>query len=53
MRFAVVTSLISAALITVVSTISVIVLSWIFSTMPSSESTLPDSKAEISWGQGS
>ena len=52
MRFAIVTSSISALLITVVSAISITVLSWIY---PAVQNYDPASEmnAEISWGQGS
>jgi hypothetical protein len=52
MRFAIVTSSISALLITVVSAISIVVLSWLY---PAVHSYDPASElnAEIAWGQGS
>jgi hypothetical protein len=52
MRFAIVTSSISAALIAIVSAIAIAVLSWVYSAGSNIESS-PDSKVEILWGQGS
>ncbi len=52
MRFVIVTSSISVALIAVVSALSITVLSWIY---PAVQNYEPNSefKTEISWGQGS
>ena len=52
MRFAIVTSSISVALIAAVSALSIVVLSWIYPAVQSYEPN-SDSKVEISWGQGS
>lgn len=52
MRFAIVTSSLSVALIVVVSALAIAVLSWIYSNSSAIEST-PDTKVEILWGQGS
>jgi hypothetical protein len=52
MRFAIVTSSISAVLIAIASAISITVLSWIYPTTSNYESA-PDAKTEITWGQGS
>jgi len=52
MRFAIVTSSISALLITVVSAIAITVLSWIYPAVQSHEPS-SDTKIEITWGQGS
>ena len=52
MRFAIVTSSISAALIAIVSAISIAVLSWVYSAGTDIESS-PENKVEILWGQGS
>jgi hypothetical protein len=52
MRFAIVTSSISAALIAVVSALSVVVLSWVYPAVQSHDQG-SDVKTEISWGQGS
>ena len=52
MRFAIVTSSISALLITFVSAIAITVLSWVY---PEAQGYNPasDSHTEITWGQGS
>ncbi|MEN9669987.1 MAG: hypothetical protein RL018_264 [Pseudomonadota bacterium] len=52
MRFAIVTSSISALLIVVVSAIAIIVLSWIYPAVQNYDSS-SDIKTEILWGQGS
>jgi len=52
MRFAIVTSSLSAALIAVVSALSIVVLSWIYPAVQSQDQG-SDVKTEISWGQGS
>jgi len=52
MRFAIVTSSLSIALIVAVSALAIAVLSWIYSSSSAIESA-PDTKVEISWGQGS
>jgi hypothetical protein len=52
MRFALVTSSISALLIAVVSAIAITVLSWIYPAVQSHEPS-SDTKIEITWGQGS
>jgi hypothetical protein len=52
MRFVIVTSSISALLITVVSAISIVVLSWIYPAVHNYEPAT-EINTEISWGQGS
>ena len=52
MRFAIVTSSLSLALIVVVSALAIAVLSWVYASSSTIEST-PDTKVEILWGQGS
>jgi hypothetical protein len=52
MRFAIVTSSISAVLIAVVSALSIAVLSWIYPAVQSYDQG-SDIKTEITWGQGS
>jgi hypothetical protein len=52
MRFAIVTSSISAALIAVVCALSIVVLSWVYPAVQSQDPSA-DVKTEISWGQGS
>jgi hypothetical protein len=52
MRFALVSTSISAALIAVVSALSIAVLSWVYPAVQSHEPG-SDTKTEISWGQGS
>lgn len=52
MRFVVVTSLLSAGLITAVSAVSIAVLSFIYANNSSYDNTV-DTKNEIQWGEGS
>jgi hypothetical protein len=52
MKFLIVTSLITAALLFTVSAISIALFSWIY-TGDSSSHKMPDSRFEIRWGEGS
>jgi hypothetical protein len=52
MRFAIVTTSISALLVVVVSAISITVLSWIYPAVQNYDANT-DSKTEMQWGQGS
>jgi hypothetical protein len=52
MRFALVTTSISALLIAVVSALAIVVLSWIYPAVQNHDSGA-ENKTEISWGQGS
>lgn len=52
MRFAIVTSSISALLVVVVSAIAITLLSWVYPAVQNYDAT-SDTKTEILWGQGS
>jgi hypothetical protein len=52
MRFVVVTSLMTVSLIVLVSAISIVVLSWVY-TGSREARKFPEPKIEIKWGEGS
>jgi hypothetical protein len=51
MRFAIVTSLISAASIAIICAISILFFAWVYSASPSNE-LATDLKTDMTWGQG-
>jgi len=51
MRFAIVTSALSAVTIMLVSVISLALVSWLYASEPASKKR-PDLKIEIKWGEG-